>query len=68
MGAYQYCECGIGLNPTDEEKIDGYVDCPCGERNEIAFGEDLRSEVMKDMLIDIAKLKEAVKKLGIDFI
>ena len=58
MGAWQYCECGVGINPTDEEIIDGYVDCPCGKRNEILDGDEMKNDLLKQLLQDVAQIKE----------
>ena len=60
MGSWQYCECGRGITPNDEEVIDGYTDCTCGKRNDIVGVEELKVELLKKLVDDVARLKETL--------
>ena len=61
--AWQYCECGAGLDPLPEDIIVGTIDCGCGRTSGIANQEDTRAELLKQMYRDIETLK---KKIGIE--
>ena len=56
MGAYQYCECGRGLNPSPDEVINGHITCTCGLYNDIVYGDDMKADLLKQLVRDVAYL------------
>ena len=59
MGAYQYCECGRELSyPSTDEIIDGYIECTCGERAELFDGEEMKNDLLKELMKDVERLME----------
>ena len=56
--AWQYCKCGVELNPEDEDFLVSTITCSCGIENAIVYSEDTRIEILKQMYRDIQELKE----------
>jgi hypothetical protein len=56
--AWQYCECGRGLSPETEDILVGTITCTCGQINNIAYLDEERAELLKQMYRDIEELKK----------
>ena len=56
MSDYQYCKCGKGLTPTKTEVIEGFIDCTCGLQNKIIDAEEMKKDLLKQLVDDVEYL------------
>lgn len=55
--AWQYCDCGNEINPTDEDILRKYVICTCGLRNYVIALDEVRENLLIEMYRYIQELK-----------